>query len=1371
MGERGWRRSLALLLAASGILWVLPIPSALAAVPGANAIVLENQQPGTSAWRLRQPGFSVGDDIAGQIKGYASATSVNKGESLTFYVSVSPVQAYSLDVYRLGWYQGLGGRLMQHLGPLNGVSQPACPVDASTGLIECAWAPGPTLDVPTTWTSGVFVGVLTNAANVQNAIVFTVRDDTRNAPLLVQQAVATYQAYNNYPDDRRIGKSVYESSSYGANTVVGTRRAVKVSFDRPYARDGMGQLLSYDINLIRWLELSGYDVSYSTDVDTHAHAVDPRAHRGLLVMGHDEYWSKEMFDTIEGARDSGVNVAFVGANEAYRQIRFEPSSSGVSNRVVVCYKSSIDPVKGPTMTVDFRAAGRPEQSMIGVAYTSVVAVPAPFVVTESDSWFYWGTGFRDGDQVPGLVGGESDRMRSEYPGPVARAVSVLSRSPFTTPPYAPDYSQATLYQAPGGAWVFAAGTFFWSWALDDFGAHGVTDARIQRATTNLLDRFVASPAGGLTPALVSEPTISISDLIAAEGAGTSADAVFTIALSAPAPQAISVRYATADDTAKAPADYAQTSGTLDFAIGEQVHTVSVPVVPDDVSEGTEGFRLNLSSAVGAGFADTQGVATILDDDAPLSFSVDDPVFSEGNAASTALFTVSLSKTSVKPVSMTYATASLTATTADYTAVSGTLTFAAGERTKAIAVAIIGDTVSEGPEMFALNVNALSGASAADSQGRATILDDDGPVGISVNDPVLLEGNAQITPAIFTVSLSNPSTRAVTVSYQSADVSATVASGDYTAVQGSLTFAPGEQSKQVQVPIAGDTVSEGNEILALNLSALTAASYADAQGRATLIDDDGPISLSVSDQVITEGDTATTDAVFTVSLSNPTTRVVTATYQTQDSTATVADSDYTAVSGSLRFAPGEVTKTIAVPVVGDRTYEGTDVALLRLSTVIGASGADVWGALAIVNDDPIVRSPIISSGPAAASPSSAASFAISDPPAGGSLACRLDPSDFSPCVSPAAYSSLPDGPYRFDVKAVDRDANESAVTSYSWTVDTQPPGQPALFGPSGPIANSSAEFVFSDADPTAAFSCTLDGVDRGFCTSPTDFTGLSEAVHAFSVVAVDAAGNQSPVATLTWTVDLTPPPVPTIVTAPAAATNENPSQVAFSDSETVDFFCQVDAAARASCVSPVVLADLVEGAHEFRVIARDAAMNESAAALVSWTVDRTAPPRATISSAPAALTNTTDAQFAFADTEDGVTFACTLDGGVAAACTSPVTFTGLAEGSHTFAIDASDAAHNTATTSFGWTVDLTPPPDPQITSGPDDPSSVDSADFVFSDTETGVQFLCRIDASPQTECASPMHYGGLLPGPHRFAVVARDAALNTSSSASLIWTIL
>jgi hypothetical protein len=465
-------------------------------------IVTENQQPGSAGWDLSAA--NVGTDAVGQIKGYASAPSVNKGDNITFFVTVNPAQTYTIDIYRVGWYQGLGGRLMQHVGPIDGVPQPACPMDAVTGMIECHWAPGYTLTTQTSWTSGVYLAVLTNAQSFRNYMVFVVRDDGRASALLYQQSVATYQANNNYPDDQLTGKSLNDSNSYGVQMASsGSKAAAKVSFDRPYSDSGRVASTG-EINFIRWLERSGYDVSYSTDVDTHANGSALLSHRGFLAVGQDAYWSKQMYDAVTGARDAGVNIGFFGANAAYWQIRFEASSSGVANRVAVCYKDvNRDPIADPTLkTINWRdpVLGRPEQTLVGVQYIDVQPVlnPALFVMSNSGNWVYSGTGVKDGDVVSRLVGPLADGFQSAYPPPTAASGTYTLLSSSAWGPGPNDLSNASVYQAPSGAWVFAAGSLNWNLALDSYSST-VADVRVQRASANVIERFLAATMTSPTP--------------------------------------------------------------------------------------------------------------------------------------------------------------------------------------------------------------------------------------------------------------------------------------------------------------------------------------------------------------------------------------------------------------------------------------------------------------------------------------------------------------------------------------------------------------------------------------------------------------------------------------------------------------------------------------------------------------------------------------------------------------------------------------------------------------------------------------------------------------------------------------------------------
>ena len=488
-----------------------------------NPIVIENQQAGTNQWQI--PTGGVGTDAVGQVKGYASTVSVNKGENITFYVSVNPVQTYTIDVFRMGWYQGLGGRLMQHIGPLSGLPQPTCPTDSTTGMIECHWAPAYTLTTQTSWTSGVYLALLTNSNGFRNYIVFVVRDDSRIASLLYQQPVATYQAYNDYPYDQSTGKSLYAFNSYGATTVSGGRNAVKVSFDRPYLDDGTGlawgqTFFSWEFAFVRWMEQSGYDVTYATDVDTHANAAMLLNYLGVLSVGHDEYWSKPMFDAFVAARDAGVNLGFFGANRSEWQVRLEASTSGVPNRVVVCYRdATLDPVTDPALkTIQWRDSpvNRPEQTLGGVQYSNQTLWTAqtggyyPYVVANSTNWVYAGTGFHNGDSLPGLVGYEADHLFSQYPSPpaVSGTFTLLSNSPFTAGDNTPDFSNSSVYQAASGAWVFSAGTIGWSWGLDNFNGHNVVDPRIQQTTANILNRFANPPSNFTLAASPSSQTLN-----------------------------------------------------------------------------------------------------------------------------------------------------------------------------------------------------------------------------------------------------------------------------------------------------------------------------------------------------------------------------------------------------------------------------------------------------------------------------------------------------------------------------------------------------------------------------------------------------------------------------------------------------------------------------------------------------------------------------------------------------------------------------------------------------------------------------------------------------------------------------------------------
>jgi probable HAF family extracellular repeat protein len=229
----------------------------------------------------------------------------------------------------------------------------------------------------------------------------------------------------------------------------------------------------------------------------------------------------------------------------------------------------------------------------------------------------------------------------------------------------------------------------------------------------------------LTPIEESTPTVSIGDVTVTEGNTGTTNAVFTVTLSAPASNTVTVNFTTVNGTATAGADYAARSGTLTIPAGQLSATVTVPVIGDTTAEPNETFQVNLSQAVGAVIGDGQGVGTIVDND-PRFLRIGDVTMQEGRSGTRVfVFTVTLSAPSNVPVTVNYATANGTAKAGeDYNAQSGTLTFAPGQTTKTISIVVRGDAKREGNETFFVNLSNVVGAQLQDGQGLGTILNDD-----------------------------------------------------------------------------------------------------------------------------------------------------------------------------------------------------------------------------------------------------------------------------------------------------------------------------------------------------------------------------------------------------------------------------------------------------------------------------------------------------------------------------------------------------------------------------------------------------------------------------------------------------------------------
>jgi Calx-beta domain/Divergent InlB B-repeat domain len=454
------------------------------------------------------------------------------------------------------------------------------------------------------------------------------------------------------------------------------------------------------------------------------------------------------------------------------------------------------------------------------------------------------------------------------------------------------------------------------------------------------------------------PTLSIGDVAVTEGNSGTVTAGFTVSLSAASSQAVTVGYATADATATtADADYVAASGTLTIAPGVTTQPANVTVNGDTKYEANETFTVTLSGPVNATIADGQGVGTITNDDPVPALSIDDVTVTEGNSGTvTASFTVSLSAASSQAVAVGYGTADGTATTADadYVPAAGTLSFAPGQTTRSVNVIVNGDSKYEANEAFTVSLSGPVNASIADGEGVGTISNDDPAPALSIDDVTVAEGNSGTTTAGFTVSLSAVSGQTVTVNYATADGTAATADADYVAASGTLTFAPGVTTQPANVTVNGDTKNEANETFAVNLGAPVNAMILDSQGVGTITNDDPVPALSIDEVTVAEGSSGTTTASFTVSLSAASGQTVTVGYATADGTATTADADYAATSGTLTFAPGQTTRPLNVIVNGDTKYEANETFTVNLSGPANATIADGQGVGTITNDDPVTR---------------------------------------------------------------------------------------------------------------------------------------------------------------------------------------------------------------------------------------------------------------------------------------------------------------------------------------------------------------------------------------------------------------------------------
>jgi hypothetical protein len=445
---------------------------------------LENTKAGATDWRLTRPAHK------GEIEGYASAISVQRGDVVRLFVSTT-APTFTVRGYRMGFYGGAGAHLVWSPPAQTGSLQARPAISPATHMVEASWTPSLTVTVGPDWAPGDYLFKLVSATGFESFIPLTVRDDQSTTGLLINNSVTTWQAYNLWG-----GYSLYSGATAGGQSFA--NRARTVSFDRPYQiGDGSGDFLGNEFPFVSLVESLGNDVSYTTDVDLDLHPELLLRHHALISLGHDEYWSRAMRDGVETARDRGVNFAFLGANAIFRPIRLASSPLG-AGRHEIAYKSAAeDPLTGVD-NADVTSGSwreppnnRPENVFLGEMY-QCNPVSADFIVYEPSSWIFDGTGVHKGQRIIKAVGSEYDQY---LPGPAApKNVEVIAHSPLTCRA-TPGFSDFTYYSAASGAGVLDTGTNNWVPLL----TNPDTQPVIVRVTENILAAFSSGPAGVAHP--------------------------------------------------------------------------------------------------------------------------------------------------------------------------------------------------------------------------------------------------------------------------------------------------------------------------------------------------------------------------------------------------------------------------------------------------------------------------------------------------------------------------------------------------------------------------------------------------------------------------------------------------------------------------------------------------------------------------------------------------------------------------------------------------------------------------------------------------------------------------------------------------------
>lgn len=384
-------------------------------------------------------------------------------------------------------------------------------------------------------------------------------------------------------------------------------------------------------------------------------------------------------------------------------------------------------------------------------------------------------------------------------------------------------------------------------------------------------------------------------------------------------------------------------------------------------------------------------------------------------------------------------------------------------------------------------------------------------------------------------------------------------------------------------------------------------------------------------------------------------------------------------------------------------------------------------------------------------------------------CRLDGEEFSHCNSGISYSELSDGNHVFELKGEDLAENQSNV-QFNWQIDSTKPSLDLKMVSPEVIPTSSHEAIFEfSSSESSTFRCVLNGQTvNSPCTSPLALSNISEGSQRLDLYGTDSASNESH-ASFDWVTDFTAPVISLGTISPSeTSTFQRNIEINFQANENSNFYCDFDGSGLSRCSSPFTANSLIDGMHVLSVEAHDNAGLKSSQVSYSWEVGSY--PTVNIEGITPPASQTTSDFITFEFSGNASVFHCALDGGAFVQCQSPMTYTALSNGSHTFEVKGHRFGVESTVEKHQWTVQKITTPVVTINSMSPSVSltSVTSFSSSFS-SQTGTSFLCSLDNGPYLNCQSPYSIQNLSEGNHSFSVKALNSG-GESVPASHFWTV-